>query len=149
LVEQEAKRVFLVQELIPNPSLILLVGDSGLGKSALQYQLAICVAAGIPFLGLPVQRGRVLYLDYENGRDQANTIVQQISTFLGLESGPENLLMWNYNDCSSPSGSFNYGELIKDVRPSLVVVDSITAMHPAIEEKTQMLRQSFKITDVG
>src|SRR6267378_1469177 len=45
---------FVVEGLLPRASINLLVGDSGIGKSPLAYQLALSVAAGIPFLGLPV-----------------------------------------------------------------------------------------------
>src|SRR5580700_4312491 len=55
----------IVAGLIPKRAISFLIGDSGLGKSPLAYQLGLSVAAGIPFLaGMETQRGPVVYLDY-------------------------------------------------------------------------------------
>ena len=51
---------YLVKELLPARSIAFLLGDSGLGKSPLVYQLAICVAAGVPFLGCATRQGSVV-----------------------------------------------------------------------------------------
>jgi RecA-family ATPase len=90
---------YLIDGLIPERSLGILVGDSGLGKSPLAYQMGICVATGIPFLGLPTQKSRVLYLDFENGLQDVNGIITQLSTYLGLNEPPGDLFLWNINDC--------------------------------------------------
>ena len=66
-LSQQMPASYLVEGLIPTRSVDIVVGDSGIGKTPLMYQLAMCVAAGITFLGHKVQQGRVLYLDYENG----------------------------------------------------------------------------------
>jgi AAA domain len=65
--------------LIPKRSLRVVAGDSGIGKSPLLYQAAICVASGVPFLGRPVSRGRVLYLDLENGLGDVDELVTRLS----------------------------------------------------------------------
>src|SRR6202040_2652009 len=57
---------FLVKDMLPVQSIAIVGGESTIGKSPLLYQLALCVASGIPFLGLPTEKGRVLYLDLEN-----------------------------------------------------------------------------------
>src|ERR1035438_3878316 len=56
----------LVEGLIPQRSVNLLVGDSGIGKSPMAYQIALAVAGGVPFLSLPVRTGKVVVADYEN-----------------------------------------------------------------------------------
>src|SRR5260221_14245203 len=61
----------LIAGLIARRSVNILVGDSGIGKSPMAYQMAIAVAAGLPFLGLPVnsgtgERSKVMVIDYEN-----------------------------------------------------------------------------------
>jgi RecA-family ATPase len=89
---------YVIDKLIPSQSLSLCVGDSGLGKSPLLYQAAICVAVGQPFLGLPTMQGPVLYMDSENGIAQVSGLIEQISTYLGLQKPPEELLLWNLND---------------------------------------------------
>src|SRR5215813_13280385 len=68
-------REYLVDGLIAQQSLTLAVGDSNRGKSPYFYQMAICVAAGVPFLGLPVKQGRVLYIDAENSTGEVEHMV--------------------------------------------------------------------------
>src|SRR5690348_14489316 len=68
-------REFLVEDLIPKQSLGIIVGNSGTGKTPLIYQLGMCIAAGIPFLGHKVKQGRVLYMDYENGLEQVKDML--------------------------------------------------------------------------
>src|SRR5580700_53891 len=53
----------LVQGFIPASSVNLLVGESGVGKSALAYQLALATAAGVPFLGMPTRKSKVVLVD--------------------------------------------------------------------------------------
>ncbi|MCC4251210.1 AAA family ATPase [Sphingobium naphthae] len=48
----------------------LLSGQEGVGKSLLAQQMATCLAAGIPFLGLQGQRVRALYLTCEDDVDE-------------------------------------------------------------------------------
>jgi len=57
---------------VPSRSVNILVGDSGLGKSPLVYQLGISVATGVPFLGRETRKGRVVIADNENGPEDMN-----------------------------------------------------------------------------
>lgn len=57
---------WLVQDLLCQGDMIVLVGAPAAGKSLLAYTLAIATASGHDFLGKPVARQRVLYLDVEN-----------------------------------------------------------------------------------
>jgi hypothetical protein len=56
----------IIEGLLPDKTVNIIAGDSGLGKSPLMVQMAICAAFGIPFLGRETRRGRVLIVDYEN-----------------------------------------------------------------------------------
>src|SRR5438552_8528333 len=67
----------IVGGLLPPRSVNILVGDSGIGKSPLAYQLGMCVAAGTPFLGMPVKPGKVLFIDFENSLVDAHWIMDR------------------------------------------------------------------------
>jgi hypothetical protein len=56
----------LVDGLLPRHGASTVVGDSNIGKSPLVVQLAVCVAAGIPFLERETRQGKAVLLDYEN-----------------------------------------------------------------------------------
>ena len=126
----------LIEELIPQGSLSILVGDSGLGKSPLLYQAALCVASGRPFLGRNVSQGKVLYLDFENGLADVNELVTRLSRHLDLTEIPENLLLWNYNDAQAKWSPRDLGEMISAAQPAWAIVDSLGAYSPDIEEKS-------------
>lgn len=51
---------WIAEGLIPCGETTLLYGDGGTGKTLLAHQLAICLAAGIAWLGLPVTPCRVM-----------------------------------------------------------------------------------------
>lgn len=137
---------FLIEGLIPERSLGLLVGDSGLGKSPLAYQMGICVAAGTPFLGMPTRKSRVLYLDFENGLQDVNGIVTQLSKHLGLTAPPEDLFLWNINDCLPNWGQHGHTafDLIRDLKPGLAFIDPISALYPKAEKNNDDATQLYQ-----
>jgi hypothetical protein len=145
-VEDLALATYIVEDLIPNRSLTILAGDSGLGKSPLLYQLSLCVASGQPFLGHQVKKGGVLYLDYENGIGQCLGIVGSQARFLDVDKNQENLLLWNLNDSSPTFDQQNETalDIIRLVKPSLVIVDSLGAWRPDIEESNTNALRAFR-----
>lgn len=62
------EREWLVPDLIPARNVTLLYGDGGTGKSLLALQLAVAVALGRSWLGLPVKAGNALFPSAEDGR---------------------------------------------------------------------------------
>ena len=78
----------IIDGLIRHRSLSIVAGDSGLGKSPLFYQAALCVAAGRPFLGRDVCTGRVLYLDFENGLGDVDDLVARLMRHLSSTPHP-------------------------------------------------------------
>lgn len=132
---------FVIEDLLPKKSLGLLVGGSGLGKSPLMYQAAMCVAAGIPFLGNSVKQGPVLYLDCENGIGDVQRITTQLAKYLGLGGPPENLLLWNLNDCEP---GYTLEKLIGSCHPVLVIVDPLYGFYPSIESEAQKVTEAYQ-----
>lgn len=57
---------YVIQSLVPERSVGFLVGESGAKKTFCALQMAICVATGIDFAGLPVRQGSVLYFAPED-----------------------------------------------------------------------------------
>lgn len=56
----------IIPDWLPAGCATLLAGHGGMGKSGLALHLAVSLAAGRPFYGLPVQKRRVLYLSCED-----------------------------------------------------------------------------------
>ena len=128
LCAQEGQKPFVVDGLISAGSICLIVGDSGLGKSPLIYQLGLCVAAGIPWLGMRTQKGKVLYLDYENGLEVSKSLRNSILQHLQLQECPENFL------CSQGVHNINaLTQAVETTKPTLVVIDTLRSLDPSVE----------------
>jgi hypothetical protein len=126
---------FLIEELIPEQSLILVAGESGLGKSPLEYQKALCVAKGIPFLGCAVRQAKVLYVDCENGKRDVHERLGDLCGFLGLAERPtlEELVVFNLAMTPEWVKHGLWG-LIHEFKPGLVILDPLSALYPDCEK---------------
>jgi AAA domain len=127
----ETTTEFLIEGFLPAKSIAIVGGDSGIGKSPLICQLALCLAAGIPFLGLETHQGRVLYFDLENSLVDCKAMRDALTGFLGLREAP-------YHDfllVPEPADFKRLNELIEKVRPRLIVIDSLRALAPHATEK--------------
>jgi len=136
--------VSLITGLIPKRSISLVVGDSGIGKSPLLYQAALCVAAGIPFLGHQTSQGRVLYLDFENGLGQVDDLIGCLARHLGLSGTPEHLMLWNYNDAPPTWKPEHLAEMVSAAQPAWVILDSLTAYSPEVEKDGSNVTRAFQ-----
>jgi len=56
---------YLVEQFIPYPGRVLLIGPPKEGKSFLGLQLGLAVAKGEPFMGRKTKKAKVLYLQYD------------------------------------------------------------------------------------
>jgi hypothetical protein len=121
-ITQIAGKGDVIEGIIPAASVNLAVGESGIGKSPLLYDMAIRVAAGLPFLGCEVQRGPALVLDFENSGER----VQLCETLLhtaGLKQAPPEFWI-------DPAPGENFIEKISDHKPALVLIDSLKMFRP-------------------
>ena len=63
LAEPDEQVAWVCNPFVVRHGITLLYGKTTIGKSPLTWELARCVSLGIPFLGWPTIRGRVLYLE--------------------------------------------------------------------------------------
>jgi hypothetical protein len=121
----------IVSALVPEQSVNIWAGDSGLGKSAFLIQLGLCVAAGLPFLGQDVRPGpnRVLLVDFENSTANLDRLIKTIAGHLRLGKPPDDFRIMNFPDAS---------EVEKEIlafRPTLVIIDALRGYDPEAEGK--------------
>lgn len=132
----------LVEGLLPVDSVNLLVGDSGIGKSALAYQLGLSVAAGIPFLELPVPAAAgVLLIDFENSLPDARCIVKQQLRHLHLTAFPDGFMLWPAPAHLKPASLL---EPIVELAPDLIIIDSLRSFNPGMERDNQAAALQIK-----
>ncbi len=136
----------IVEGLIPPRSVNLLVGDSGVGKTPLAYQLALAVAAGAPFLGLPVRAAKVLLVDYENALWDAHWLLEQQRKHLGLSAYPANFLLWPLH-LGPLSGRWEkvVDQVIQQLGPDLVILDSLRSYNPAMETQNRTAARQIRM----
>jgi RecA-family ATPase len=72
----------IINDWLPVGYATLIAGHGGAGKSSIALYLAVCIALGIPFFGLPTQRRRVLYASCEDRADVLHWRLARICTHL-------------------------------------------------------------------
>jgi hypothetical protein len=118
----------LVQGILPVRSVNIIGGDSGLGKSPLMCQLAVCVAAGIPFLGHTVKKSSVLIVDYEND----SALLPMLEATAKAVNAPDTVFEDGLFILQRPEQS-EILRTVADTGARLVVVDSLRGLDSQAE----------------
>ncbi len=80
---------------------LLLAGPSKAGKSYALIELAICIAEGLPWLGFPCARGRVMYVNLELDRASCLHRFRDVRQAMGAPSR-HSVDIWNLRGHSIP-----------------------------------------------
>jgi hypothetical protein len=94
----------------------------------------MCIAAGVPFFGIPVTRGRVLYLDFEDTIEDAVATPERIAHHLGLRRVPKNFKLWHPAMAVDGYDENHIWDIIRDSHPTLVILDTLSASFPKAEK---------------
>jgi hypothetical protein len=129
----------IVEQLIPEKSVNLFAGDSGLGKTPLLMQMGLSVASGRPFLRFAVRRGRVLYIDYENGTTGIELVLRRLGKSMGLDGIPD-----DFRVLQLPDSLKDVEHEIQDFRPTLVIVDSLRGLDSKAESENKNASELLK-----
>jgi hypothetical protein len=133
----QVRTQYLIEDFLPAGEIAIAAGESTIGKSALICQLGLCVAAGVPFLGMPAHQGAVLYFDLENSILDCKTMRDSLVRHLGLNEAPPDFLL-----VQNPSSAL--GTLLDIARPRLVVIDSLRAFRPEVSQKNSAAGEWLK-----
>ena len=121
LMKLDAKRDYLIPDVLPHPSVVLIYGAGGDGKSMSAWALAKHIATGQPFLvrgnHVPVQQGPVLLL---NGDQPLVQLKEQLEE-MDFPVTDQTLIQTDWQ-------LQRYAQFIKLMekhRPKLVVIDSL------------------------
>lgn len=146
------RREYLIEGFIGMRKIVFMAGDSGIGKSPFIYQATLCIATGTPCLGLETKQAAVLYMDFENTReDSGEFIIRPILSALGLPQSLPQWQAWHYVD--SPA-ELETNEIFGIVEswlalpehkelPKVVVIDPYEAW-PGASVKNDEVRGVFK-----
>jgi len=139
--------------VLPELCNLLIVGESGDGKSMLRLQLGIHLAEGRDFCGLGIPKARrVLIIQFENTEHLEQIRLRRMLRGLGIEC-PVNLIFL------SPLGRFDLGEkldcarliaLIQQSEAEVTIFDPLSSMHRVNENANSEMRWILdNLTEVG
>ena len=142
-LEQSAneKKPQLVGGLFQDPSISLVAGNSGLGKTPYVVQCGLCIAEGIPFLSHQIPEPRsVLYAGSEIGQGEMKNLVGSLLKHVKLSKRPRKFRVFNPFWRSTPEPSAkSLGRQVLDVvaklRPNVVIVDPLRSFFPSAIDK--------------
>lgn len=129
---------YLVTDLYHKGQLIVIAGEPGVGKSFLQYHIAMCLASGLDILGRHAENGKVLYFDEENSRRDLNQYLRWI--WRGLDRPDvdildKNLFIGNFLLTQQGKNRFTYmADCAREIKPALMVLDTVTPCCGILDE---------------
>ena len=85
----QAEDKYLIQDFMLENTFNSIIAAAKVGKSQLAYQMAFCVQNGIDFLQYPVQKGDVLYVDFELRPNAIKKRFERLKEFYGLPDAEE------------------------------------------------------------
>ena len=137
---------WLIQNIVPKRGITILGGDSGSHKTWFAMTLALSCATGNLLFGVfEVMKGKVLYIDEENG------IITLLNRFYKLKKGlqivqPLNnieLSIFNNVKLDAPGTSKVLESIIQKHKPSLVIIDSMVRCMFGEEDKARDVKLIF------
>lgn len=84
LAEREPQAPQSIMEGVPCGYATGTFGHGGAGKSQIELLRAVCIAAGVPFCGLNIERRRVLFISCEDRADILHWRLTRICAHLGV-----------------------------------------------------------------
>jgi hypothetical protein len=121
LAKLDTRREFLIPDVLPHPSVVLIYGAGGDGKSMSAWTLAKHVATGAPFVvrgkHVPVQKGPVLLLNGDQPLVQLKEQLEEVD--YPLDSDTHIQTDWALQRYAQ------FVKLMNDIKPKLVVIDSL------------------------
>jgi len=95
LTAQISEGEFWLDPYIPKQSTTFMWGDTSIGKSPVTWKMALAVASGKSFFGLPTRPAKVLYLEVDTA---AVVNVPRIQKTQGALEGWEDNLLWCFDE---------------------------------------------------
>ena len=121
LMQIDGRRDYLIPDVLPTPSVVLIYGAGGDGKSMSAWALAKHIATGSPFVvrgkAVPVKKGPVLLLNGDQPLVQLKEQLEEVD--FPVNSNTHIQTDWSLQRYAQ------FVSLMKKIKPSLVVIDSL------------------------
>jgi len=121
LMDSDQERNYLIPDVLPHPSVVLIYGAGGDGKSMSAWTIAKHIATGAPFIvrgkPVPVQKGPVLLLNGDQPLVQLKEQLQEVD----YPADSETFIQTDW----ALQRYAQFVKLMHDIKPKLVVIDSL------------------------
>tara|TARA_R100001082_G_scaffold110654_1_gene91220 strand:+ start:920 stop:3112 length:2193 start_codon:yes stop_codon:yes gene_type:complete len=121
LMNMDIKREYLIPDVLPSPSVVLIYGAGGDGKSMSAWTIAKHVSSGTPFVVrgdlVPVEKGPVLILNGDQPLTQLKEQLEEVD--YPVDSNTMILTDWQLQRYAQ------FVTLMKEKKPKLVIIDSL------------------------
>ena len=116
---------FLIEGFLPRGGLVILAGDPKVGKTAMASAIALAVAKGEPFAGMPVQQAGVLWLALEESFQERGAVMRMAKGFKDIPfyTNVEKIAI----DTEEGIDDLDYWRMRTDAK--LIVVDPLHGAH--------------------
>jgi RecA-family ATPase len=118
LAEPDVKTKYIVEELLPSGGCSIVGAKPKVGKSTFVRQLSLCVASGEPFLKRKTSKGCVIYLAFEEIRDQVRIHFKTMGA-----TGDEEL--FSHIAGAPRDGLKQLTDIVKEKKPILIIIDPL------------------------
>lgn len=145
---------YLIDGLLPCPSLDIVYGGPGSLKSMMLADMAVCVAAGSPWLEpfafgksgvtIPTTQAPVLWIDFDNGVRRTD---ERFDAFGKARDLPSDIPLHYVSmptpwlDASDPQMVTQLADLIRIIGAKMVVVDNLGLITGGVEENSAKMAQ--------
>lgn len=128
----------VVEGFIPGQAAILLSGPGGDGKSFAMLDLAVCVARGVPWLGLDARQCPVLIFDLENRKTRMRQRLRMVLHGHNLLNNPPPVhLCFDVSErLDGESGVLEIARQVETVGAGLVLLDSLVDFLGDVDENS-------------
>jgi hypothetical protein len=130
LTSTEPPVTWLIPDLIPQGTLIVLAGEANIGKSFLSYSLGLALASGLSLLDwhIAARPHRVLYFDNENSKPDSTQYLRWVWHALGCPDPQalEQALKFVHFRLGTSDWLATADQYVQDCQPELIIFDTAT-----------------------
>jgi hypothetical protein len=147
LLKQDVRVEYFIPPFLTLGGTLLLAAPNKSMKTFLGLHMGAAIAAGQPFIDMPTQQARVLYIDYEIGIAEAKARYTPISNHYGIS---DEFVIRTSDETpisldSGTNGEGNLFALLKEVRPGVVFFDTLRMSHSGEESSSTDMARVFTV----
>jgi hypothetical protein len=129
------KPTWLIPGVLPKAQLGAIWGQSQGGKTFLAVDMALSIANGTPWRGLPVVKGEVLYIAAEDDSGVQLRLEAGLAA-RGVQDAAIRVMPMSVNLTDPERMKWLYGWLTRNGNPSVIFFDTLAAVTPGADENT-------------